>query len=251
MADDVNGLTVYGRVPVLEALLDPAVEVVSITVARSAHGASFDAIVDAAERRGLAVRRVASEKLTRLSGNSRHDQGVVAEVASPGLEELDRWLAGPEATGHASVVLLDGITNPANVGLIVRTVTAAGLAGTVLPRAGCADVGPLVIKASSGVAFRATLLRCATATAAVEALAAGGFVLCGLRSGTGEVLFEASLPARAAYVLGNETHGVSAAVAARVERWLSIPMAAGVESLNVASAAAVLAYEVARRRSST
>ena len=70
----------------------------------------------------------------------------------------------------------------------------------------------------------------------------------GLRAGYAAVLFDAELDERSAYVLGNETDGVSAAVADLVDRWLAIPLAEGVESLNVASAAAVLAFEVARRR---
>lgn len=244
-----GAVSVYGRVPVLEALLDAAVEVTGVTVARTAKGPSLDAILAAAGHRGLVVRRVAPEKLTRLSGNGRHDQGVVAEVAAPGIVDLDRWLGGTTERRDGAVLVLDGITNPANVGMIVRTATAAGLAGTVLPRAGSPDVGPLVIKASAGVALRATLLRCATAASGVRELATAGFVVYGLRGRDAEPLFGAPLAPRAAYVIGNETEGISESVAAGVDGWLSLPMDAGVESLNVASVAAVVAYEVLRRRS--
>jgi len=224
---------------VLEALRDPSIDVDRVLLARSARGDSVDEIVDAARSRGIAVQRVAPEKVTRVSGNGRHDQGVVAEVRAPGLGELDAWLHD----GPLSLLVLDGVTNPANVGMVIRTAVAAGIDGVVLPRAGSPDVGPLVVKASAGVAFRATVLRAPTAGGAVATLRAAGVAVIGLAA-DGEPVFSAALPERAAYVLGNETDGVSV----DCDRWLSIPMAGGVESLNVAVAAGVLAFEVARRR---
>lgn len=236
-------VTVFGRMPVLEALRDPGVTVDRVLVARTARGESVDEIVAAARSRGVSLQRVAPEKVTRVSGNGRHDQGVVADVMAPGLLELDDWLAD-RAGGRISLLVLDGVTNPANVGMVVRAVTAAGLDGLVLPRAGSPDVGPLVVKASAGVAFRATVLGTDSPTTAVDALAAAGVTTVGLRGDDAPSLFEAPLPDRAAYVLGNETAGVTVAAA----EWRSIPMANGVESLNVAVAAALVAYEVARRR---
>ena len=236
-------VTVFGRMPVLEALRDPTVTVDRVLVARTARGESVDDIVAAARARGVTLQRVAPEKVTRVSGNGRHDQGVVADVVAPGLVELDDWLRA-HATGPLALLVLDGVTNPANVGMIVRAVTAAGLDGVVLPRAGSPDVGPLVVKASAGVAFRATVLATDSPTTAVDALAATDITTVGLRGPDAPSLFEAPLPDRAAYVLGNETTGVTVAPA----EWRSIPMANGVESLNVAVAAALVAYEVARRR---
>jgi 23S rRNA (guanosine2251-2'-O)-methyltransferase len=143
--------------------------------------------------------------------------------------------------------VLDGITNPANVGMIVRTATAAGLDGVVLPTVGSPAVDPLVVKASAGVAFRAPILRCRTALDAVEALRGKGYRIYGLAGGAARSLYREDFPPVPVFVLGNETQGVSAAVGTRIDRWLSIPMAAGVESLNVASAAAVVCFEAARR----
>jgi 23S rRNA (guanosine2251-2'-O)-methyltransferase len=241
-------VTVFGRMPVLEALDDERVAVRRVLVARTARGDSVDDILAAAARRGLKVARVAPEKVTRVSGNGRHDQGVVAEVAAPSLDDLDDWLSRLGSGAPASVVVLDGVTNPANVGMIVRTVTAAGLHGLVLPSAGSPEVGPLVIKASAGVAFDAPIQRCATAREGVGALAAAGFTVYGLRGDDATTIYDADLADRAAFVLGNETQGISPAVGERVDTWLSLPLHNGVESLNVASAAAVVAYELVRRR---
>ena len=240
----VGVVSIYGRMAVVEALGDAATEVSLVLLARSARGDTVDDIVRLAAERGVSLKRVAPEKVTRVSGNGRHDQGVVAEIEAPGLVELDDWLAGhrPDA-----LLVLDGVTNPANVGMIVRTVTAAGLDGVVLPRAGSPDVGPLVVKASAGVAFRATILSTATALDGVESLTEAGLEVIGLRAGAPS-LFDGELPRRAAFVLGSEHEGVSAAVTDRVASWRSLPLANGVESLNVAVAAGILAYELARRR---
>ena len=240
-------ITIYGRIPVLEALRDPRLPIEKVLVARQARGAGIEEILAAAAGRGLAVQRVTADRVTRVSRNGRHDQGVVADVEAPGLAELGDWLASHPAPTGAHLLVLDGVTNPANVGLIVRTATASGLAGTVLPRAGSPDVGPLMIKASAGVAFHACVLRAPTARAALDALSAAGFLVYGLRGRQASCLWDVEVPARAAFVLGNESDGISTVVADRVQRWVSLPLANGVESLNVATAAAVVAYELARR----
>jgi 23S rRNA (guanosine2251-2'-O)-methyltransferase len=237
-------VAVYGRMPVLEALADSATTVELVLLARTARGDTVDDIVRLAGERGVTLKRVAPEKVTRVSGNGRHDQGVVAEVAAPGVTELDHWLADHRPT---ALLLLDGVTNPANVGMIVRTVTAAGLDGLVLPRAGSPDVGPLVVKASAGVAFRATILSAPTAADAVASLFSAGIEVVGLRADAPD-LFTSSLPSPAAWVLGGEHDGISPEVARRIDAWRSLPLANGVESLNVAVTAGIVAYEVARRR---
>ena len=228
-------ITVYGRMPVAEALA--MAEVSLVLVARTARGDTIDDIVRLAGERGVPVKRVAPEKVTRVSGNGRHDQGVVAEVAAPGVQQLDGWLRNHEPN---ALLVLDGVTNPQNVGMIVRTVTAAGLDGVVLPDAGSPGVGPLVIKASAGVAFRATILAAPTTA---DALALLDIPSVGLRADAPSLL-DGSLPGRAAYVLGSEHHGVRV----NCDEWRSLPMANGVESLNVAVTAGVVAYELVRAR---
>ena len=240
-------MTVYGRKPVLEALADEALAVDKVLLADNARGPAAREILDAAARRGVPVRRASAHRVKVLAGNGRHDQGVLADVVAPRMRPLASFLTSLGAAG-GSVLVLDQITNPANVGMILRTATAAGLDGVVLPRRGVPGVDPLVVKASAGVAFHAPVLRCATAAEACAALSDAGFTLYGLRADAPHSVFTAALADRAAFVLGNETSGVSDAVRAAVDGWLSIPMTGGVESLNVASAAAVLCFERVRRR---
>ncbi|MDQ4020959.1 MAG: RNA methyltransferase [Actinomycetota bacterium] len=241
-------ITVYGRKPVLEALTDSALTVDKVVVAEQARGDTLQEILDAAAHRQVPVQRVSAHRVKVLAGNGRHDQGVLADVVAPRM----RPLAGALETmrSPAAVLVLDAITNPANVGMILRTATAAGIDGVVLPRRGVPAIDPLVVKASAGVAFHAPVLRAATAERACAALRATGFGILGLSgSAPGAAsLFHDPPPPRVAYVLGNETSGISPAVAAQLTGWVGIPMTGGVESLNVASAAAVVCFEWARRR---
>jgi 23S rRNA (guanosine2251-2'-O)-methyltransferase len=239
-------VTVYGRKPVLEVLADPGLTVDKVVLADNARGAAADEIIRAADSRGVVVRRASAHRVKVLAGNGKQDQGVLADVVAPRMRPLAVALA---LTGRSprSVLVLDGITTPANVGMIIRTATAAGVGGIVVPRHGVASLDPLVVKASAGVAFRAPLLRCATAAEAVADLRAAGYRVFGLDGRARQSVFEAALPDRAAFVLGGETSGVSAEIRGLVHEWLRIPMAGGVESLNVASAAAVLCFELVRR----
>jgi 23S rRNA (guanosine2251-2'-O)-methyltransferase len=236
-------VTVYGRKPVLEALADPSLEVDKVIIADTARGTSMRDILDAASRRGVPVAQASAHRVKVLAGNGKQDQGVLADVVAPRMRRLSDALSG----SLGNVLVLDGITTPANVGMILRTATAAGVGGIVVPRRGVASIDPLVIKASAGVAFQAPILRCGTAEEACAALGAAGYRVFGLSTDAAESIFTATLPKRAAFVLGGETSGVSAPVRALVTGWLRIPMSGAVESLNVASAAAVLCFELVRR----
>jgi len=244
-------LTIYGRMPVAEALADTSVPVARVLVVESAHGEAIDRIVHDARRRGVTVERTSEARVAAIARNGRHHQGVAADIAPPGLASLGAYLANRRGRAHrTSLLLLDGVHNPANVGMIIRSATAAGLDGVVGPHRGTAELGPLVLKASAGVALRATLLRSPSAADAATELVEARFTVVGLDAAApeAEALFTAAdLPERAAYVVGNETEGLSEPVRAVVERWLAVPLAGGVESLNVACAATVLAFELARR----
>jgi 23S rRNA (guanosine2251-2'-O)-methyltransferase len=238
-------VTVFGRKPVLEALADRRLDVDKVILADNARGAAAREIIDAAGARSVPVERATAHRVKVLAGNGKQDQGVLADVVAPRMRRLVDGLVDKPAR----VLVLDGITTPANVGMILRTATAAGVEGIVVPRRGVASIDPLVVKASAGVAFHAPVLRCYTAEEACRALRDAGYPLYALDGAARQSLFDAELPRRAAYVLGGETAGVSDEVRRHVTGLVSIPMAGGVESLNVASAAAVLCFELVRRGS--
>ncbi|PRX49064.1 23S rRNA (guanosine2251-2'-O)-methyltransferase [Prauserella shujinwangii] len=238
-------LTVYGRKPVLEVLADPTLDVDKVILADTARGPATTEIQQAARAKGVAVQRASAHRVKVLAGNGRQDQGVVADVVAPHMRPLVTALA--DRRPPSPVLVLDGITTPANVGMILRTATAAGLGGVVVPRRGVATLDPLVVKASAGVAFRAPVLRCATAADAVEQLTESGYAVYALGSRGDRSLFDVELPSRVAFVLGGESTGVGEDVADLVAGWVSIPMPGDVESLNVSAAAAVVCFELVRR----
>lgn len=240
-------VTVYGRKPVLEALADPDLQVDKVILADTVRGGSAREIEDACRVRGVELQRAGAHRVKVLAGNGRHDQGVLADVVAPRMAPLPVFLSDLGSRRGASVLVLDRVTNPSNVGMLLRSATAAGLDGVLLPRHGVPAIDPLVVKASAGVAFGAPVLRAATAEQGVGQLREAGFAVYGLAAG-GESLMDAELGHRVALVLGNETDGLSEPVAAQCDGILSIPMFGGVESLNVASAGAVAAYELLRRR---
>jgi 23S rRNA (guanosine2251-2'-O)-methyltransferase len=240
-------ITVYGRKPVLEALADLDVSIDKVVVADNAHGTQIREIENAARRRHVSVQRATEQRVKVLAGNGRHDQGVFADVIAPHMRSLAVTLETADVLGDV-LVLLDGITTPANVGMILRTATAAGVDGIVVPRRGVASLDPLVVKASAGVAFRAPILTAHTALDAAQDLVTAGYRLVGLAAGATQSVYAADLSDKVVLVLGGETEGISPAVADLLSLTVSIPMAADVESLNVAAAAAVVCFELARRR---
>lgn len=237
-------LTVAGRNPVLEALADESLSFAKILISSKARGEPIDQIRRAAASRNITVDRVPEQKVTSVAKSSRHHQGVVADVVAPAMSSLGDFLERRQRGRDwaTRVLVLDSVHNPSNVGMIIRAGVGAGIDGIVVPTRGTADIGPIVIKASAGVAFRAPILRVETAEDAAVMLQESQFALIGLDAG-GEDLYEAELPDRAAYVLGNEASGLSLST----DYNIAIPLASDVESLNVATAAAVLCFELARR----
>ena len=251
MGDELAGspkdrfLTVYGRKPVLEALGDPDLRVDKVILADTARGPAAAEIQRAAKAAGVPVQRASAHRVKVLAGNGKQDQGVLADVVAPRMRALAAAL--DDRRPPARLLLLDGITTPANVGMILRTATAAGLAGVIVPRRGVAALDPMVVKSSAGVAFRAPMLRCGSAREAAEMLVEAGYSLFALGASAPTSVFDVGLPQRSAFVLGGETEGVGEAVAELVTEWVSIPMPGDVESLNVSAAAAVLSFELVRR----
>lgn len=237
-------LTVYGRKPVLEVLEHPEREVARVFLATNARGDMIRKIRAAAKRRGVEVVSKRADEVSRISRRPKQDQGVAADVEAPAMGSLDGWLEGLE--GEARLLALDHVTTPGNVGLVLRTATVFGLDGVILPRRGVPEVGPLVIKASAGYAFRSRILRCADLVEGLSAAKMAGFCVYGLSDRGASPLAGATPRERSVFVLGNETDGITEAVSPLVDEWLSIPMAAAGDSLNVATAAAVVCWELSR-----
>ncbi|MFK7831153.1 MAG: TrmH family RNA methyltransferase [Congregibacter sp.] len=242
-------LTVYGRNAVLEAMQDRSLECRTLHLASSNRsGGSIRDISVLAERLQLDTRTHTREALARISRNGRQDQGVALDIYCPQMRDVQDYINGLRNTTSERLLALDGVTNPQNMGMAIRSAAAAGIHGVLYAERGNPALGPLVIKASAGAVFRAPLLRCASVAGALGQLADAGFALYRLQADSAESLYEKQEYAqRSIFVLGGETHGVSEAVSALPGKNIAIPMAKGVESLNVAVSAALLCYELRRR----
>lgn len=235
-----NMIVLYGRKPVLEALENMSVAVERIHLAANARGEIIDRVVALAEERHIAINRTTPEKVTRISKNGKQDQGIAADVACDQNRAAADFLKNPPP--RFALMALDGITTPENVGMIIRSVAAAGLDGIILPKKGCCSINPLVVKASAGTIFRTRMLHAPTAQDALTLARNAGASCCMLRMDGAVPLKDFRAPDKVVYVMGGETHGVSPEVAALCDHGISIPMANGVESLNVAVAASLMAY---------
>jgi len=236
-------LTLYGRKPVLEALQDKTLQCHRLHLAESnRQGGIIGELLAAAQRRSVPVSYHSREALARLSKNGKQDQGVALDVLCPEFRGLDDYLAELASLPRQRILALDGITNPQNLGMILRSAAAGNIDAVLWARKGNAALGPLVVKASAGTLYRAPLVVCESLPEALQQCTALGCELLSLRADATDSLFSYQPASHAIYVLGNETSGVSRETEALAHRGLAIPMQRGVESLNVAITAALIAF---------
>ncbi|MGB0449208.1 MAG: TrmH family RNA methyltransferase [Porticoccaceae bacterium] len=237
-------ITIYGRKPVLEILSDSSLQIFRLHLAESNRGGGIvEQIKTLASQRNIEICYHSREQLARISRNSKQDQGVACDIHCQGYEPYQQALEQMPGIPQRPLIALDGITNPQNLGMIIRSVTASPAHGLLLPSKGCADIGPLVIKASAGTVFKGNILRCDSLGSALKAFKQKGFEICTLSSHQATPLTEFKPTTPVIYVLGNETTGVSKEIAALSDHRVGIPMANGVESLNVAITAALIAFK--------
>ena len=142
------------------------------------------------------------------------------------------------------ILALDGITNPQNLGMIIRSVAASPMNGLLLPRKGCAKIDPLVYKASAGTLIKSSIYHCPTIESGLKFLRSKGYQLIGLvgRRGPLTERYRKMANENVVFVLGNETTGISEPVLALCDELVYIPLESGVESINVAMAATLVAF---------
>ena len=235
-------LTVYGRKPTLETLQNTSLKCHAVHLAQSNREAGIIAeIRQHAQALGIPVKLHTREALARISKNGKQDQGVAVDVQCPSFQRLEDYLAQP-LNKPQRILALDGISNPQNLGMIIRSAAAGNIDGIILPRKGTAALGPLVIKSSAGTLYRAPLLLCQSLPEAIKYCQQQGAQVCTLEAESPLSLFNHKAHELCVYVLGNETDGVSQGVSELSDQLLAIPMNNEVESLNVAVTAALIAF---------
>lgn len=193
--------------------------------------------------RGVPVTLVGRERLDRVAGGVPHN-GCAArtvELAPVPLEAILRPEGEP-----ASVVVLDGVIDPHNVGAVLRTAAAFAVDGVVLAGPGSPPLSGALAKAAAGCLGRVPVARVNVAADALGALQSHGYWVLGADSG-GAAVGEVDPTGRWALCLGSEKRGLRAKTRAWVDEWVAVPMSRDVESLNVSVAAGILLYALSGR----
>jgi 23S rRNA (guanosine2251-2'-O)-methyltransferase len=203
-------------------------------------GRATERIVALARQRGIRCEQADRTDVERLAGSPYH-QGAVAVTPPFRYAEL-RTIIGADG-----LLLLDSIQDPRNLGAILRTARAAGVGGVILPHDRSAGITPVVVSASAGCVFGLPVARVTNLVRAMEEVKAAGFWLVGLVPRGDRTLYELPPIERPALVVGGEGDGLRALVRRQCDFEATLPMAAGVESLNASVAAGIALYELCVR----
>jgi 23S rRNA (guanosine2251-2'-O)-methyltransferase len=232
-------ITLYGRNSVIEVLEDEAVRIHKLHLSKSNREEGIiTKMIQLAQRRGVEITYHDKAGLSRISKNAKQDQGVAIDIVAKNYSDANDLVAFEAQS--ARFLALDGVHNPQNLGMIIRSAAAGNIDGIILPKKNSAKLSPLVMKASAGTLFKIPIYYCDSLEAILPKLKS--FQIYQLSSHAEHDIYSKGLSKKAIYVLGNESEGVSAEVSVWCNESLSIPMQRGVESLNVAITAALIAF---------
>ncbi len=231
--------TIHGVRPVIEALRAGRREVFEVL-----DSSSNAEVAKTARVAGVPVRKVSRYLLAELARGGVH-QGVAARVGVYPYVELDDILDVPDPL----VIVLDGVTDPHNLGAVLRVADGAGASGVVIPKDRAAGVTAAAVKASAGASEHVAVAKVTNLRRAIDRMKEAGLWVYAAEIG-GNPYSELDLTGSIGLVLGSEGKGVRRLVRDGCDGTLSIPMLGAVGSLNVSVAAAVLLYEARRQRGS-
>jgi 23S rRNA (guanosine2251-2'-O)-methyltransferase len=237
---------VEGRQAVAELLRARRRKVIDVWVDAGVPPApALDRIVDLAGQAGVPVRRVNGARL-EAEARTEAPQGVLAHARPLPEADLDDLCR----VGRPFLLALDGVTDPQNLGGLLRTAEGAGVTGAVLPRHRAVHVTPAVAKAAAGAVEHVPLALVGGLPTALSRAREAGVWVVGLDPGAGESVYDLSVADEAVMVVvGAEGRGLSRLVRERCDVLVAIPLRGRIPSLNVAAAGAVAMFEVSRRRS--
>jgi 23S rRNA (guanosine2251-2'-O)-methyltransferase len=205
-------------------------------------------IVNLAERAGVPVRRVSRARLD-AEARTESAQGVLAHARELGEAALDDLLHDAPDGRPPFLLVIDGVTDPHNLGALLRTAELAGASGVVLARHRAAHVTPTVAKAAAGAIEYLPIAVVPGIPAALSQLGDHGIWTVGLDAGADASVFDLDLADQpVALVVGAEGPGLSRLTRARCDVLVAVPQRGRLASLNVAAAGAIAAFEIARRR---
>ncbi len=233
-------ITIYGRNAVLEALEDKTITIHKLHCSNSNKPvAQLDKMVSLAKARTIEIAYHDKKALSRISKNAKQDQGVALDIVLEKAMSDDEFLANNKSF---KVLALDGIHNPQNLGMIIRSAAAGNIDAILLPTKNSAQISPLVIKASVGTIFKLPIIKTKNLAQSLELFKEQNSKIYTLSSYATASYKEEKYGNKTVFVLGNESDGVSKEIEKLSTRSILIPMNRGVESLNVAVTASLLAF---------
>ena len=238
---------IEGRNAVIEALR-AGTPIDKIFLARGETDAALAHIAAAARDRGVVVVECDRRKLDFMSRTHAH-QGVIAQAAVREYASVDDILAAAREKGEPPlVVVCDELSDPHNLGAVIRTAECAGAHGVIIPKRRSAGLTAVVAKTSAGAVSYLPVARVPNLPALLKELKEAGLWVFGTAADGDTALYDADLKGPAAIVIGSEGSGMGRLVAENCDFKVSIPMRGKLDSLNASAAAAILLYEAVRQR---
>ena len=244
MNSEENENLLVGRNPIREALKSGRPVEKLLVAQGDLSGAARD-IIRMAREAGAVVQQVDRSRLDQIY--PAH-QGMLAYVAAVEYRSMDEVFECAAQRGEDPfLVVLDGVTDPHNLGAIIRSAECAGVHGVIVPERRAAGLGPAAAKAAAGALNYMRIVRVKNLNRAIEELKERGVWVIGTAM-DGEDALRADLTGPVALVIGSEGEGISRLTLEKCDRTLTLPMKGSIESLNASVAAGVLMYEIVRAR---
>ena len=238
---------IEGRNAVIEALR-AGTAIDKLYLAKGDTDSALGHIANTARANGVVVVNADRRKLDEMSRTHAH-QGVIAVAAVREYASIEDIFRRAEEQGEAPlIVLCDELSDPHNLGAVIRTAECAGAHGVVIPKRRSAGLTAIVAKTSAGAVSHIPVARVPNLTALMKELQKRGVWIFGAEMNGTTSLYEADLKGPAAIVIGSEGSGMSRLVAETCDFTVSIPMKGKINSLNASAAAAILLYEAVRQR---
>jgi 23S rRNA (guanosine2251-2'-O)-methyltransferase len=237
--------SIYGVLPVLEALRAGGRRINRIVIAEGVRDARLSELLEAARRARVPIRREPRVALDRLTHNANH-QGVLAITSAASYADADDLLT--RVSPDTIFILLDGVEDPHNLGAIIRTAECGGASAVIVPERRAAHITEAVAKTSAGAVEHLPIARVTNLASFIEELKRRNVWVVGVE-GSGQMAYtEFDYSGALALVFGNEGGGLHRLVRERCDAVVSIPMHGKVTSLNVSVAVGVVLFEALRQR---
>ena len=237
---------IVGKNPVMEALRSEQ-QMDKLLILKDNKDHVLGDLAEKARRRGIVVQSVEKIKLEGLADGQPH-QGVAAMMAPFPYSSMEDVLAKADAKGEEPlVVILDHLTDPHNLGAIIRSANLCGVHGVIIPKRRSASLTAVSVKASSGAVAHTPIVKVGNLTQCIDELKAKGFWIMAADM-DGAPYYKNDFKGKLAIIIGNEGKGISPNVKKQCDYSVSIPLYGDIDSFNASAAAAIILSEAARQR---